>query len=66
MIKSLFRIKPAHTNSHHQGLFRCLTANDLIMMGIGAMVGAGIFVLTGIAAATQAGPAIIFSYLLSS
>lgn len=66
MIKSLTRVKPAHTNSHHQGLFRCLTATDLVMMGIGAMIGAGIFVLTGIAAATQAGPAIIFSYVLTS
>jgi basic amino acid/polyamine antiporter, APA family len=46
-------------------LRRCLTAFDLTMLGIGAIIGAGIFVLTGIAAATQAGPAIIFSYLLA-
>ncbi|MEO8400651.1 MAG: amino acid permease [Gammaproteobacteria bacterium] len=47
-------------------LNRCLTATDLTLLGIGAIIGAGIFVLTGIAAATQAGPAIIFSYLLAS
>ncbi|MES2216889.1 MAG: amino acid permease [Pseudomonadota bacterium] len=47
------------------GLARCLTAVDLTMLGIGAIIGAGIFVLTGIAAATQAGPAVIFSYLLA-
>jgi APA family basic amino acid/polyamine antiporter len=47
-------------------LRRCLTAFDLTMLGIGAIIGAGIFVLTGIAAATQAGPAIILSYLLAA
>jgi len=46
-------------------LNRCLTATDLTLMGVGAIIGAGIFVLTGIAAATQAGPAIIFSYILA-
>jgi APA family basic amino acid/polyamine antiporter len=34
-------------------------------MGIGAIIGAGVFVLTGVAAATSAGPAIIFSYLIA-
>lgn len=47
-------------------LKRCLTAFDLTMLGIGAIIGAGIFVLTGIAAATEAGPAIIFSYVLAA
>lgn len=46
-------------------LRRCLTAFDLTMLGVGAIIGAGIFVLTGIAAATQAGPAIILSYLVA-
>ncbi len=46
-------------------LRRCLTAFDLTLLGIGAIIGAGIFVLTGIAAATQAGPAIVFSYILA-
>ncbi len=46
-------------------LHRCLTAWDLTLLGIGAIIGAGIFVLTGIAAATQAGPAVIFSYILA-
>lgn len=46
-------------------LRRCLTAVDLTLLGIGAIIGAGIFVLTGIAAATQAGPAILFSYILA-
>lgn len=46
-------------------LHRCLTAWDLTLLGIGAIIGAGIFVLTGIAAATQAGPAVILSYVLA-
>lgn len=46
-------------------LRRCLTAVDLTLLGIGAIIGAGIFVLTGIAAATQAGPAIVLSYILA-
>jgi APA family basic amino acid/polyamine antiporter len=62
-MKKLFRTKVVEPST--QGLRRCLTAFDLTMLGIGAIVGAGIFVLTGIAAATQAGPAILISYLLA-
>lgn len=46
-------------------LTRCLSGFDLVLMGIGAIIGAGIFVLTGIVAATQTGPAIIFSYIIA-
>jgi basic amino acid/polyamine antiporter, APA family len=44
-------------------LKRSLTAWDLTLLGIGAVIGTGIFVLTGTAAANQAGPAIMMSYL---
>lgn len=44
---------------------KCLTAVDLIFLGIGAIIGAGIFVITGIVAATQTGPAIICSYVVA-
>ncbi|KAL6768390.1 AOC5 [Auxenochlorella protothecoides x Auxenochlorella symbiontica] len=47
-------------------LRRCLTVWDLTFLGIGSMVGAGIFVITGVAAATVAGPAIILSYVLAA
>ncbi|XP_068653899.1 cationic amino acid transporter 1-like [Aristolochia californica] len=38
---------------------------DLIWFGIGAVIGAGIFVLTGIEARNQAGPAVVLSYVVS-
>ena len=43
------------------GLKRALGAIDLTMLGVGAIIGAGIFVLTGNAAAAHAGPAIVLS-----
>ncbi len=46
-----------------KSLKRSLTAWDLTLLGIGAIIGTGIFVLTGTAAANQAGPAITMSYL---
>jgi APA family basic amino acid/polyamine antiporter len=46
-------------------LKRTLTAFDLTLLGIGAIIGTGIFVLTGTAAANQAGPAITTSYVLA-
>jgi basic amino acid/polyamine antiporter, APA family len=50
---------------NHHALRRSLTTLDLTLMGIGAVIGAGVFVLTGVAAATQAGPAIVFSYAIA-
>ena len=47
------------------GLKRCLTAFDLTLLGIGCIIGTGIFVLTGVAAAQHAGPAIVLSFILS-
>ena len=47
------------------GLRRCLTAWDLTFLGMGNMIGAGIFVLPGVVAATQAGPAIILSFIVA-
>ncbi len=45
-----------------KALKRSLSAWDLTLLGIGAIIGTGIFVLTGTAAANQAGPAIMLSY----
>src|ERR1044071_8520157 len=46
-----------------KALRRSLPAWDLTLLGVGAIIGTGIFVLTGTAAANQAGPAIMLSYL---
>jgi APA family basic amino acid/polyamine antiporter len=65
-LRRLFHTKPINHSSQESGdLRRCLTSLDLTLLGVGAIIGAGIFVLTGIAAATQAGPAVIISYLLA-
>jgi len=45
------------------GLRRTLSASNLTLLGIGAIIGAGIFVLTGNAAATYAGPGVVYSML---
>ena len=49
--------------ARREGLRRSLSALDLTLLGIGAIIGTGIFVLTGTAAANQAGPAITISYM---
>jgi basic amino acid/polyamine antiporter, APA family len=48
-----------------KGLKRVLGTPGLLLMGIGAIIGAGIFILTGIASAYYAGPAIIISFLIA-
>ena len=54
-------------DAEHGGkaLKRTLSALDLTLLGIGAIIGTGIFVLTGTAAANQAGPGIVLSYVLA-
>ncbi len=46
-------------------LKRTLTARQLLLLGIGAIIGAGIFVMTGTAAANYAGPAVILSFVIA-
>lgn len=48
------------------GLRRTLGKVNLISLGVGGIIGAGIFVLTGQAAATYAGPAIVISFILAA
>jgi basic amino acid/polyamine antiporter, APA family len=67
--KQLFATKSvdelrAHAEKDH-GLKRSLTALDLVMLGIGAIIGTGIFVLTGRAAAANAGPAVALSFTVA-
>ena len=50
-------------NEGESGLKRTLGPLNLITLGIGAIIGAGIFVLTGQAAANHAGPAVVLSFV---
>src|SRR5271169_77020 len=67
----LLRVKPMSMLSLEAGeqgehtLKRSLGALNLITLGIGAVIGAGIFVLTGQAAAKYAGPAVALSFILA-
>lgn len=63
---NLFRRKLANPAAYgDSGLKRCLGAFDLTFLGIGAIIGTGIFVLTGIAAAEYSGPAVVISFVLA-
>jgi len=55
----------AEADSSEGGLKRTLGALNLTMLGIGAIIGAGIFVLTGTAAANFAGPGVSLSFVLA-
>jgi APA family basic amino acid/polyamine antiporter len=70
MANSLFQTKPmevlqAESGNEH-GLKRTLGRYNLIALGIGAVIGAGIFVLTGQAAAQYAGPGVAISFVVSA
>ena len=67
---SLFATKPlsrlmSESEGEH-GLKRTLGPVQLVALGIGAIIGAGIFTLTGVAAANHAGPAIVYSFILAA
>lgn len=52
-------------NNEHPNFKRCLTVVDIILLGIGVTIGAGIFIVTGVTAATTAGPAVTLSFVLA-
>ena len=62
--KSIAALKAEAATGGEHGLKRTLSAMNLVSLGIGAIIGAGIFVLTGSAAANYAGPAIALSFVL--
>lgn len=62
--KSIAELKAEAASTSEHGLKRSLSALNLTTLGIGAIIGAGIFVLTGHAAAANAGPAILLSFIL--
>jgi APA family basic amino acid/polyamine antiporter len=62
---SALQAEAAAADESGHGLRRALGALNLTTLGIGAIIGAGIFVLTGTAAANYAGPAIVYSFILA-
>lgn len=71
MTNQLFNKKPMEVlmqeaSGDTHGLKRTLGKINLITLGIGAIIGAGIFVLTGQAAAQYAGPAVSLSFIISA
>ncbi len=71
MKNQLFRKKDiasiqAEAFAKNSDLQRSLSATNLVMLGIGAIIGAGIFVITGTAAANYAGPALTISFAISA
>ena len=68
---NLFTTKPldrilAQCEGEAGGLKRTLSATSLVALGIGAIIGAGIFTITGVAAAQHAGPALVYSFLIAA
>jgi len=63
--KSIQQMMEAASDNEH-GLKRTLSATNLIFIGVGCIVGTGIFVITGTAAAQYAGPALSISFLISA
>jgi len=60
--KSFESVKAIGSSS---GLAKTLGAFDLILLGLGAMIGTGVFVVTGIIAAKYSGPAVMLSYAIA-
>ncbi len=68
-MKSIFSVKPvgsllAETRGR-QSLKQAISPLELVLLGIGAIVGTGIFVITGVAAAKMSGPALVLSFVVS-
>ncbi len=68
---SLFIKKPlahlmAESSENERGLKRTLSAGSLVALGIGAIIGAGLFVRTAAAAADSAGPSVTFGFILAA
>src|SRR5438034_6887010 len=64
-VKPLNRIISESEGGEHQ-LKRTLGPVSLVALGIGAIIGAGLFSLTGIAAAENAGPAVVISFMVAA